>query len=331
VGEDAPAPAVSVVIPAYEDAADLPAAVAAVLGQDVDGGLEVIVAVAPSSDGTEDVARELAASDDRVRVVPNPARRTSSGLNAAIAACRAPVVARVDSHAVIPVGYLARAVAELRRTGAANVGGIQDPRGRSMTERAIACAMRSRVGSGGARYREGGPGGPVDTVYLGVFDRDALDAVGGFDESLERNQDYELNWRLRAAGRQVWFDPALRVGYRPRDSLRRLARQYADYGRWKCEVVRRHPDSMRGRQLLPPAVTATLLAAVGVAPFRRRALVVPAMYAAAVALGSASAARDEPISVRARVPIAVAVMHLAWGSAFLVELVTRSLRRGRRA
>ena len=114
---------------------------------------------------------------------------------------------RVDGHAELSAGYIRRAVETLRRTGAANVGGVQRAAGTTPFERAVADAMSSRFGTGDATFHYGGTEGPTDTVYLGVFDRAAIEAVGLFDERLLRNQDYELNIRLREAGGVVWFDP----------------------------------------------------------------------------------------------------------------------------
>ena len=219
-------PDVAVVIPVRNGETTLADAVASVLSQELDGTLEVCIAVGPSDDRTREVADGLADADCRVLVVDNPAGVTPAGLNAAIRATSAPVVARVDGHAVLPAGYLARAVAVLDQTGAVNVGGVQEPRGQTPFEEAVGRAMASPFGSGDARFRHGGPEGAVDTVYLGVFRRAALEAVGLFDEALVRNQDYELNWRLREAGGTVWFDPELRVGYRPRGTLGALARQF---------------------------------------------------------------------------------------------------------
>jgi glycosyltransferase involved in cell wall biosynthesis len=318
---------VSVVVPARNDAADLPKAIDAVLAEAYPGELEVVVAVGPSGDRTEQVALDLAARHPVVRVVANPEGRTPSALNRAIDASSHGIVARVDARSVIRHGYLERAVRRLGETGAGNVGGVQDAVGQTTFERAVAAAMRSPLGTGGARYRGSGSAGPVDTVYLGVFRRDALDAVGRFDESLERNQDYELNWRLRAAGWSVWFDPALTVAYRPRGSLRAVARQYADYGRWKCEVLRRHPRSVRMRQLLPPIVVAVLATSTAAALVWPGALTIPVAYAALIGPGGVALTRREPMAVRLRVPAVLAAMHLAWGGAFLVELVTASLRR----
>lgn len=312
-------PSVSVVMPVRDEATHLESAVAAVLAQDYDGPLELVLAVAPSSDGTEELAARLAA-DDRVRVVTNPSGRTASGLNAAVAVSSGEIVARVDGHCVVPPGYVARAVATLLGTGADVVGGIQDAQGTTPFERAVATAMTSRFGAGDAKFHYGGRPGPTDTVYLGVFRRSAIDRVGGFDETLVRNQDYDLNWRIRDTGGLVWFDPALRVQYRPRSSITGLARQYFQYGQWKREMLRRHPRSLRLRQLAAPAaVVADAAGTVLGVLVDRRCLAVPALHVGAAVAAAAVARRPlDPLTRWVRVPAAFLTMHHAWGVGFLI-------------
>jgi hypothetical protein len=165
-------------------------------------------------------------------------------------------------------------------------------------------------------FHYGGTEGPTDTVYLGVFDRVALESVGGFDERLVRNQDYELNIRLRAAGGVVWFDPELAVAYRPRGSFRALARQYFQYGRWKRVVLAQHPDSLRWRQAVPPMATAALVISVLAGAWWRPALLVPVAYATAVAAASVAAGRS--LDSKARLLAVFPTMHLSWGAGFLI-------------
>ena len=313
-------PALSVVVPLRNSAADLPACLQAILAQDYPGDVDVVLAVGPSDDDTEKIARDSSAADARVRVVDNPSGRTPAALNAGIAAAEGEVIARVDGQAVIPPGYLRRAIETLVESGADNVGGIQDATGTTTFERAVAAAMTSRFGVGNAAFHYGGEPGPTDTVYLGVFRRSALDRVGGFDESLIRNQDYELNWRIRDTGGVVWFDPSLRVRYRPRSSLRGLARQYFEYGVWKREVLRRHPRSTRLRQLVAPAAVVanagSLVLSVAHSP---RWLVVPGVYAGAALGASVIAGRRAGPGVMLRLPAVFATMHHAWGVGFLVS------------
>lgn len=314
-------PAISVVLPVLNEERHLEAAVRSVLDQDYPGEIEVVLALGPSHDRTDEVAAALVAADPRVSTVRNPTGRTPHGLNLAIAASRYPVVARVDGHAEIPPGYLSAAAEALQRTGADNVGGIMQAEGLTDLERAVACAMTSKFGVGNARFHVGGEEGPADTVYLGVFRRTALERVGGYDETFARAQDWEMNYRIRATGGLVWFTPALQVAYRPRASLVSLARQYFNYGRWRRQVMRRHPESVNLRYLAPPlaligVVVGLVLGVIGLT----WAFVLPLGYFAAVLAGSLLAGRGLPWRGRLALPAVLATMHMSWGAGFITSL-----------
>ena len=307
-------------MPVRDEARHLAEAVDAVLAQDYDGPLEVCLAVGPSSDGTEDLAAGLAEADGRVRVVANPAGTTPAALNTAIAATDGQVVVRVDGHAVLPEGYVRRAIEVLDETGAEVVGGVMAAVGDTPFSRAVATAMTSRFGTGDARFHTGGPPGPVDTVYLGVFRRAALERSGGYDESLVRAQDAELNHRIRVTGGTVYFHPDLRVAYRPRGSLRALARQYFQYGRWRRVVVRRHPDSLAWRQAIPPLTLLALLAGTTLGLSGRRVgWLAPAGYVGAVVGVSVAEGADLELASQRWLPLAYATMHLSWAAGFLTS------------
>jgi glycosyltransferase involved in cell wall biosynthesis len=302
-------------MPIRNEAPHLAAALATVRQQDYPGNVRVIMAIGPSSDDTAQVASALAVKDSELLIVDNPTGKTPAALNLAIRAGVAPVIVRVDGHSQLSDGYIQRAVETMRRTGAANVGGMQVPVGTTPFENAVAAATTSWLGTGGASYRTGGIEEPVDTVYLGVFDREAVEAVGLFDERLIRNQDYELNIRLRAAGGTVLFDPELSVGYTPRGSWKALAKQYYEYGQWKAVVMRMHPDSVKVRQIIP-AAAAPLGAFVIVGAARWRALLVfPAAYLCIAAVST------QPLSgiQRLRRAAALVCTHASWGLGFWVR------------
>lgn len=307
------------VMPAWEEEDTIVAAVSSVLDQDYEGSLDIVIAVAPSHDRTLEIAQELAAADHRVTIVDNPAGKTPTGLNAAINVATGSIIVRCDAHAELPEGYVASAVELLRSSGAVNVGGIQRAVGTEPMQRAIAAAMSSPFGVGDARFHTGGAAGFVDTVYLGVFLREAVDTVGGFDETLVRNQDYELNYRLRKAGGGIYFDPSLSVNYQPRSSIRGLWTQYSGYGRWKRVVIRQHPASARWRQLVAPAfvVGLGLSALAAAAGHRRLAIIVPGLYTAATITATATevAKRRDPAALL--LPLVFPAMHVAWGLGFL--------------
>ncbi|RNI23303.1 glycosyltransferase family 2 protein [Flexivirga caeni] len=308
-------------MPILNEERHLAESVTAILAQDVPCPIEVVLALGPSSDATDVVAEALHHADSRVRLVRNPSGRTPDALNAAIAASSYDVIARVDGHGILSDGYLATALRTLEDTGAANVGGIMDAEGTTDFERAVAVAMKSKLGVGGAKFKLGGAAGPAETVYLGVFRRSWLDRVGGYDARFTRAQDWEMNFRICAAGGLVWFTPDLTVTYRPRGSVRALARQYRQYGQWRRVVARRHPGSISARYLAPPAAVAAI--AVGtVGGFVWRPLwVIPAGYAGAVTIGGLAISAGSPPAVRLRVPAVLATMHLTWGFGFLTSRI----------
>ena len=313
------APHVSVVIPARNCAELVVECLAAVDAQTYQGPVDITVALAPSHDGTHEQLATVALKRP-LQVVDNPAGTTSAGLNAAIAASTGPVVARIDAQSRVPPDYLERAVSTMARTSAANVGGVQRPIDGNGLPGAIAAAMASPFGGGPAAFRRGRRSGPADTVYLGVFDRAVLEAAGGYDESLDRNQDYELNWRLRQHGHTVWLDADLVVDYVPRPDLAGLAKQYFSYGSWKRTMLVRHARSLRLRQLAAPGLVASLMvSAVGLVRGRWPGAVVPVLYAAACAIAAQRLRPSLPSGRdRVRAAAAFATMHLGWGAGFLI-------------
>ncbi|HNQ05915.1 MAG TPA: glycosyltransferase family 2 protein [Tetrasphaera sp.] len=320
-------PLVSVIVPILNEERHLADAVAMISAQDYPGEVEIVLALGPSSDRTDEVAAVLAGRDARIRLVPNPTGKTPAALNAAIGASRGEIIARVDGHAEIPVDYLRIGVSTLIAQEADNVGGVMHASGRTDFERAVATAMRSRIGVGNAAFHVGGVAGPAETVYLGIFRRAALVAVGGFDEHYERAQDWEMNHRIRARGGRIWFTPDLVVTYRPRSTPGALARQYFHYGRWRHVIARHHEGSINLRYLAPPTMVLGTAAAGLVGLVWRPAWLVPTAYAGAVTVGGLLAARGEKPRTRALTPVALAVMHWAWGVGYLSS--PPELARGR--
>lgn len=314
-----PWPSVSVIIPVLNEERHLDQAVRMVLDQDYPGSLEVVLALGPSRDRTEAVAQRLTAADPRVRTVPNPSGKTPNALNAAIGVARHTIVARVDGHAEIPADYLRVAVSELLRAGADNVGGVMDAQGTSAFERAVACAMRSKLGVGNAKFHVGGEPGEAETVYLGVFRRTALQRVGGYDEHFARAQDWEMNHRIRRTGGRVWFVPELKVTYRPRSTVRALARQYFLYGRWRRVVARHHERTINVRYLAPPVMVVGTSVAVVAGLFWWPAWAVPAGYLAAITAGGVAISPGEPVRTRLAMPVVLGVIHWCWGIGFITS------------
>ncbi|KEP74686.1 glycosyl transferase family 2 [Microbacterium sp. SUBG005] len=333
-GRDAPVPpddaGVSFVMPVLNEQRYLRRAVASTLSQEVPGPVELVLALGPSSDGTDAIARELADADERVVLVHNPAADIPVGLNLAIRASRYPTIVRVDAHSELSPGYTRRALDTLRRVHAANVGGVMRADGRSPFQRAVARAYNSRVGLGGGAYHSGGAEGPAESAYLGVMRRSVLEEVGLFDESIRRGEDWELNLRIRRAGYRVWFDPALSVVYWPRESWIRLVRQFRATGAWRGELVRRYPRGTPVRFFAPPAllVAAAVSLGVGATQIARRrgglrsVLHLPvAAYATLVAVGALGRGGGRGWRDKAWTAAVLPSMHVSWGAGFLWALV----------
>ena len=327
---------VSVIMTVLNEQAHLRESVAAILRQDWTGPLQVVIALGPSVDDTDQIAAELAAADPRVRTVANPSGKTPVGLNAALTQVRYQVVARVDGHCLLPSDYLSTAVRVLERTGADNVGGVMAAEGVTDFEQAVACAMRSKIGVGSSSFHVGGQQGPAETVYLGVFRRDALQRVGGYDPGFDRAQDWEMNHRIAKTGGLVWFTPELEVSYRPRPNVKALARQYFYYGRWRRRVMREHRGTASARYLAAPAAVSAIAAGtvagvLGCSVPRLHLLrlgwAVPAGYVAAVTAGGLTIGSGLKPAVRRQVPLALATMHWSWGVGFLTSSNSSPLSR----
>ena len=319
--QEADWPTIGVIMPILNEERHLEEAVAAVLGQDYPGAIELVLALGPSRDRTDEIAARIVAREPRVRTVESPTGRTPDALNAALAAGRSEIVVRVDGHGILDQDYVRTAYELLQETGAANVGGLMDAEGVTPFERAVAAAMTSRLGVGSARFHTGGEPGAADTVYLGVFRREWLDRLGGYDPRFVRAQDWELNHRIRQAGGIVWFSPRLRVAYRPRPSLAALARQYRDYGRWRRVVARTHRGTINARYLAPPAVLVAVTAGAVLGFVWPAAWIAPVGYLAATTLGGLMLPGDLSLRERLMLPLVLPTMHMSWGWGFLTSRV----------
>jgi glycosyltransferase involved in cell wall biosynthesis len=307
-------PQISVIVPARNEAKHIEDCLRSIFAQQADGGMEVIVADGGSSDETASLARSAGA-----RVVENPQGTTPAGLNAALAAAQGSIIVRFDAHGRMPPGYVDASVRALEEEkGAVGVGGWVQVEANGPWGRAIGAALGSRFGIGNARsWRRPDPAQrrvDVDTFPLGSWPAESLRAVGGWDNRFLRNQDYELNYRLRTNGGRIIFDPAVWSHYRPRETPRALARQYWDYGRFKALTIATAPRSLRPRQVAPVVLLATATGAVlpiGIARAARGALAGYGILLVGVAVASRGGWRTIPV---------LAMIHGVWGGGLLAGL-----------
>lgn len=327
-------PPVSYVMPVLNEEGYLADAVNAVLGQQYPAEQEVVIALGASSDRTTAIARELASTDARITLVDNPANDIPVGLNLAIAASHHPIVVRVDAHAELPANYTRSMVDILHATGAVNVGGVMHAKGRTPFQSAVARAYNSPWGLGGGQYHGAKTAGPSDSAYLGVFRREVLDEVGGYDETLRRAEDWELNSRIIAAGHLVWYTPDVAVTYWPRATPASLRRQMFATGVWRGHLVREQGRTPL-KYLPPPLVTIAVSASVVVGAAQVTGLLsgsagrltrlihaAPLGYAGGLAVVSARSLGAASVTEWLLNVAVLGIMHLSWGAGFLRGVIS---------
>jgi succinoglycan biosynthesis protein ExoA len=320
-------------MPIRNEGRHLNAVLAAVSNQDYLSIDRILVAVGPSGDGTEETVRDFAERDERVEVIPNPEGIVSTGLNRALARAGGEFVVRIDGHCLVPPDYVSRLVDASQATGAACVGPRLRSVGFGRKHRAIAAAMSSRMGVGGSQFRVSTQSGYVDTVPFGLYRRRLLQDLGGFRDDLVRNQDDELNSRVRRSGGRIYMDADLSVEYVPRDTFASLWRQYFEYGYWRTISALSFGDRPGVRQLAPGMFVAGVAGAGALAAAGRRAPLVLLAGAYAVVLGvlggQTLARSRDPVVAALSMP-AGAVLHSAYGCGLWRSLLGPALAFERR-
>jgi len=318
---------VTVVIPSFNEERAISSCLDSVLCQ-THRNLEVLVSDGGSTDRTREIVADYTRVDPRVRLVDNPGRIPPAALNAAVEEMTAEWLVRIDAHAWVPPDYVERALEHLVVGDWGGVGGRKDGVGFTDEGRAIAAVMASKFGVGSSTYHHGTEPQEVEHIPFGAYPRKVIEEVGGWDENIPVNQDFEFDHRVQAAGYKLLFDPALRIRWECRQSVRTFARQYRRYGRGKAQVVRMHPKSVSPRHLAAPALVVMLGVALLLLPFRPKwalALVLP--YASALTLASATVAPGVPDSARRFVPAAFTAMHLSWGLGFWEGMAGATAKR----
>ncbi|MBZ5596308.1 MAG: glycosyltransferase family 2 protein [Acidobacteriia bacterium] len=326
---------VSVVVPCRNEARHIRPFLDSLCHQKLDGvEWEVIIADGMSDDGTREVLDGYRRHQGRLRMIDNPGRIVSSGLNAAIRAARGDVIVRMDAHTEYAPDYIRRCLEVLERTGADNVGGPPRVKADTFLLRALGAAYHSPFAVGGSRSHDINYEGYVDSVFYGCWRKSTLLRLGLFDEALVRNQDDELNLRLTRFGGKVWQSPGIVSWYRPRTTFASLFRQYLQYGFWKVAVIRKHGRPASWRHLVPGAfvlVHFALLLSVSLAAisgqhallrFSATAWVCSAgLYALACLAGALVGARRSAWAVFPVLPLLFATYHISYGAGFLAGLV----------
>lgn len=316
----------SVIVPARNEQNHIGAALDSILGQ-TEKDIEVLVIDGDSDDDTVRIVEERASRDPRIKLLHNPGRAIPNALNVALRTARGIWFVRVDAHSTIPNDYVEKAVAQLRSGKWGGVGGRKDAVAESPQGKAIAVALGSPFGVGNSLYHYGKVAQTVDHIPFGAYPTKLLRELGGWNEDLFTNEDYELDYRIRLRGHELLFDPVLAIDWRCKESLGELFWQYRRYGRGKAVVGRLHPESLAARHLAAPALIASWAAALLVRkrkPFLSTAIVAPYAIALGVATKKASQSSNDidPLKLAA----SFMTMHAAWGLGFLEQLLRDSAK-----
>lgn len=331
-------PKVSVVVPIYNEAKSIGPCVQSLQRQDYPSDrLEIVIADGLSTDGSLDALRDAAldAPHPEIKVVTNPRRITAAGLNVGIAASSGDVIVRLDAHAEAPADYVRLNVQVLYSSGAEYVGGSPINVGRNYWGKVIGLAMKSRFGIGTSHFRYASRPGDVDTVAFGAFRRETFLRFGPFDEDLIYSEDNEYTHRIRTGGGRVYFDPAIRSWYHPRESLRAFCRQYRHYGWGRMRHALRDGGGISVRHLVPMTLLATL-AVLGVASVswqsaRWALAALVAVYVLCAVVASARLAKRSRWPYLPALPLVFMLLHVGYGIGQWQAILGRVLGLSRRA
>jgi succinoglycan biosynthesis protein ExoA len=318
--EDSHPTRVLIVIPTLNEVEHIEQVVTGLLGEPERSLTQSVVVVdGGSTDGTRELLDGMLRRWPALTWIHNPERIQSAGVNLAVRrfGAEADVLVRCDAHAEYPRHFCRRLVETLERTGADSVVVPLDSRGKDGVERAIGLVSNSVIGTGGSQHRAGRRSGFVDHGHHAAFRVASFRAAGGYDTSFTHNEDAELDCRQRALGSRIYLDADIRVVYRPRRSLAQVYRQYFRYGAGRSRTVRRHPRSLRLRQLAVPGHLLACAASpvLGVSALWPFALW-PVLYLLALGGFAARLAwKERAPSALLALPVAL-TMHTAWALGF---------------
>lgn len=319
---------VAVIIPTLNEAERIGDLLAQIAQQPSDVVLDILVADGGSTDGTPAIVNTAAGLDPRIRLVENPERIQSAGINRAVALAdtQADILIRVDAHAYYPDDFIPRIVEAFETTHASMVAVGMKTIATTCMQRGIAAASNSRIGTGGAAHRMGAEPGFVDHGHHAGMKRAMFERVGGYDRTFAANEDAELDLRIRREGGLIWLAADLQVEYLPRATLNRLFTQYWRYGRGRGQTFRKHGERLRVRQMLPPMLVMGLAASILLSPLYPILLMLPGAYLLGLLASTLMLLRQYPSFCTLFALPAAATMHIAWGTGFWATLLSGGTR-----
>jgi len=316
-------PEVSIIMPVRNEAASLDVTLASVCSQATDASIEVIIVDDHSTDSSRSIIERWVAQDERVRLVSSPRRGIPQALNRGLEAARGHYLIRVDGHSIVPPDYVQGLLDHIRSGACEGAGGHKRAVGQGPFGRAVAAAHGSRFGIGDSKYHYTQRQELVDHIPFGAYVTKRARTIGGWDEELRTNEDYDFDFRYQQAGGRLLFDPAIVVDWRVRETPARLAHQYYAYGRGKFRTLVRHPSSLHLRWLVPPMLVVSLAGGILLSwttPGRVFLIVVGGSYALFLVVGAAILGSRVGMRLAPHAALALGIMHLSWGTGFLVSV-----------
>jgi len=320
----------SIILPIRNESKFIADTLDSIIDQDYPGGdLEIIIADGMSDDGTREIIQKYQEKYPNITLIDNPERIVPSGFNRALNLTKGDIIIRVDGHTTIASDYVRNCTELLENKGALNVGGLMNAKGTGVYDEIVSIATSSRFGIGNAQFHFAKKGKWVDTVYMGAWKREAFERFGGFDEELVRNQDDEFNFRLIQNGVKIWLDPSIKSVYYPRNSFKKLFKQYFQYGFYKVRVMQKRRGFASWRHLVPSAFVFSLLASILLLPLSHFPFyLILGSYLAANLIATLAGSikffnpsTRQPIASFAFLPITFVILHISYGLGFLIGLV----------
>lgn len=243
-------PEITIILPTLNEENFIKDCLDGLLAQDYPAVIEILVVDGGSTDRTREIVEVYGSP---IRLLDNPRVTAAAAMNIGIDNCQTDLFVRVDAHSTYATNYVSQSVKTSLETGASVVGGPMRPKGTTPFGEAVAVVTSSPLGVGPGKFHYATELQEVETVYLGIFRKDEVNKVGGYDEvNLQwAAEDQELNYRIRKNGGRIILDPEIHSVYFPRSTPKALAKQYFNYGLCKASTWKKHRTLPYWRPLAP--------------------------------------------------------------------------------
>lgn len=318
---------ISIILPIRNEANFIKQSLDAILAQDYpQDQIEILIADGMSTDKTREIIRAYQQNHPQIYLINNPGRIVPTGMNLALRQAKGEIIVRVDGHCIIAPNYVSKCVHHLSNNSVDGVGGPMETIGETQLSETIALTMSSPFGVGNSAFRTTvGKTMLADTIPFPAYTRKIIEKAGLYDEELVRNQDDEYNYRIRELGGKLLLADDIRSKYYSRGSLKKLWKQYFQYGLYKIRVLQKHPKQMSLRQFIPPAFVASLFFSLILALvnpiFGVLLSLIVGMYLIANLLASILSAAKKGWQHFFILPFVYAILHVSYGLGFLIGLV----------